>query len=146
MAMLSFSGLLFADALTTNSAYRAIAAHRVSVSGTGPSCFLVPYRSGVGGGTFYARYCRATYAYGGRTFTAVTPTTWPLVFEVDSKDPSIRMDKVLYEHGPANVAGDIVGAILLLLGAATITAVHQLHHRRWRRERQTESRKVNRAQ
>ena len=133
--MLSFAGLLFADAAITNDSYRAVATHRVEVTGTDPYCFVVPYRGGAGGRTFYTRFCRASYRYGADTFVEVTPTTWPLTYEVDSKDPSIRMDKARFDNGPVNVVGDQVGAILLLFGAALVTVIHQIHFRRTRARR-----------
>jgi hypothetical protein len=47
----------------------------------------------------------------------------------------MRMSEVAFDKGPEETTGDIVIAALLVLGAVTVTVVHQVHLRRRTRHR-----------
>jgi hypothetical protein len=121
---LGFAVAFLVDALTVNQTYNAVAAHRVEVTAQTTGCFSV--RRG-------PSTCSVTYSFAGHDFTAVIPATSSKQFYVDSLNTRYRMNASSFAHGPVEITGDIVIAVLLVLGAVAITVAHQLHLRRRRR-------------
>jgi hypothetical protein len=79
--------------------------------------------------------CEVGYSYRGEQFTAYIPFAQSGTFYVDPDNPAMRMGEVAFDKGPEETTGDIVIAVLLVLGAVIVTAVHQVHLRRRSRHR-----------
>jgi hypothetical protein len=133
LLQLGFAAAFFVDANQTNRTYDALAAHRVVVMSHRIGCAYVgrPGRFGVNSGNV----CEVGYSYRGEQFTAYIPFAQPGTFYVDPDNPAMRMSEVAFDKGPEQSTGDIVIAVLLVLGAVTVTAVHQVHLRRRSRYR-----------
>jgi hypothetical protein len=135
---LGFAAAFLGDALMVNRAYDAVAAHRVEVTAQTTECLYG--RRGV-------NTCDVTYSFAGHDFTAVIPAAWPKQFYVDSLNTRYRMDASTFGRGPVEITGDIVVAVLLVLGALMVTVIHQLHiHRRRRMRRQVDSGRSRKGQ
>ena len=124
VVQLGFAAAFLGDALMVNQTYDAVAAHRVEVTAQTTGCFYV--RRG-------PSTCDVTYSFAGHGFIAVIPATSSKQFYVDSVNTRYRMNASTFAHGPVEITGDIVIAVLLVLGAAAVTVAHQLHLRRRRR-------------
>jgi hypothetical protein len=128
--LLGFAGLFLADAAQANQTYDALALHRVEVQGQVVGCFDVQAGRLTGYGE---QSCRVVYQYKGYQFSAQVGSGQSRSFYVDPLDTSDRMNAGTFANGPTEITGDIVIAVLLLTGAALVTALHQIHLYRRRR-------------
>jgi hypothetical protein len=122
VVQLSLAGAFLADAGRTNSAYDALASHRVAVSGQLLGCASTRRAASLA--------CRFAYNYHGVSFSFVLPYGEQSAAYVDPTDPSIRMPEVNFQAGPTTVAGDLVFASCLIAGAILVAVLHAVHRRR----------------
>jgi hypothetical protein len=128
VTQLVFAGLFLADTLQTSANYDALSAHRVPVEAHRMICFGLSATKVSAG---YFINCFVTYQFRDQHFHAVIGYNWSLTFYVDPDNTTIRMAKTTYDNATVNINTDIAFAVLLLLGAALVTILHQLHlHRR----------------
>jgi hypothetical protein len=123
VAQLSLAGAFLADAAQTNSAYDALATHRVAVSGQLLGCADTSRRS-------TTQVCRFNYDYQGLSFSFLLPYGERSAAYVDPADPSIRMPAVNFQSGPTTIVGDLVFASCLIAGAILVAVLHVVHRRR----------------
>jgi hypothetical protein len=138
LAMTGFGSAFLADAVGANQTYDALAAHHVAVKANVLYCNGRPRFTPA----YYRRYyiCFVSYSYGGRTYQTAMPGFDPKVFYVNPENPSDRMSAAVFANGPREITGDIAIASLLILGAALVTTVHQVHLYRWRQARRRSTR------
>ncbi len=133
LIQLGFAIAFLVDAAETNTAYDALANHRVAVQGHSVGCVVVT--SGGRNLNYSPRICRIDYQYSGHSYTAVIPYGQTETFFVDPLNTSDRMNAVNFEKGPDATVGDLVFASVSLFGALAVTAVHLEHLRQKRSSR-----------
>lgn len=132
LPQLGFATAFLVDAHETNKTYDALAGHRVTLTAHTLGCAFVgrPARTL----TYTGHICRVSYSYQGQEFISYIPFGQTETFYVDPLNTALRMNKVSFDKGPEETTGDIVIAVLLLLGALIVTTLHQIHLRRgWAR-------------
>lgn len=130
LAQLAFAAAFLVDSALTNRAYDDLAAHRIAVTSRLVGCiYLGPSRTS---GASFGEICRVVYHYRDQDFSAVINIAQPKIFYIDPLDTSVRMNKATFDNGPTESTGDIVFAVLLLLGAVLVTLIHQVHLRQQR--------------
>jgi hypothetical protein len=129
---LAFASLFLVDCLQTSASYDALAANRVPVLAHRVAC----YGPSVNHFQGYFVNCLVAYRYRGQQFHAWSNKNWGLTYYVDPRNTAFRMSKVTYDNATTNINSDVVFSVLLFLGAALVTVVHQLHlYRRRQRHR-----------
>jgi hypothetical protein len=123
VVQLSLAGAFLADAAQTNSAYDALASHRVAVPGQLLGCASTRRAASLA--------CRFAYNYQGLSFSFLLPAGEQSTAYVDPADPSIRMPEVNFQSGPTTTIGDLVFASCLIAGAILVALLHAVdRHRR----------------
>jgi hypothetical protein len=122
VVQLSLAGAFLADAAQTNSAYDALASHRVAVSGQLLGCASTRRAASLA--------CRFAYDYQGLSFSFLLPAGEQSTAYVDPADPSIRMPEVNFQSGRTTVVGDLVFGSCLIAGAILVAVLHAVHRRR----------------
>lgn len=113
LTLLGFASLFLVDRFQTGDTYSHLEAHRVAVQSQIVGC---------------GRYsCLVTYQYAGQKYFSSVGFGASHTFYVDPLNTTYRLNKDAFDGAAKNRSGDLVFAILLVLGAALVTAVHQLH-------------------
>jgi hypothetical protein len=122
VVQLSLAGAFLADAAQTNSAYDALASHRIAVSGQLLGCVSTRRAASLA--------CRFAYKYRGLSFSFLLPAGEQSTAYVDPANPSIRMPEATFQSGHTTIVGDLVFASCLIAGAILVVVLHAVHRRR----------------
>ena len=127
------------DASQTNRTYDALAAHHVTVAARQVGCAYTG-RTTNSNQNSSVLMCRVSYGYKGQSFSNLVPYQKHYAFLVDPQNTTFRMSSVTFAGGPEAIIGDLVFAILCLVGAGLVTTVHLVHQRRRHRRVTAQSR------